>query len=176
MPIVIVMIAVAVLFGALGLAYERQKRDERRQWAESTGDDGNRSEACAILRYPLPGPFWPSLCRSSLWIVCAASTWPSTATASSFGLTGTMSKKRLGASNSWRNWRLSSLRPPTSASGRRPYRCYRWRRYGLYLSELTRQEHSVAMLMPEASLPSARRSSSRGTTLSLSVQGSTVLT
>ena len=57
MPIVIVMIAVAVLFGALGLAYERQKRDERRQWAESTGDDGNRSEACAILRYPLPGPF-----------------------------------------------------------------------------------------------------------------------
>lgn len=105
MPIVIVMIAVVVLFGALGLAYERQKRDERRQWAksrgfgftesdrdlgrqtgrlfkiggatardilripvragealyyelvwtESTGED-YWSEACAILRYPLPGP------------------------------------------------------------------------------------------------------------------------
>lgn len=37
MPIVIVMIALVVLFGALGLAYERQKRDERRQWAKSRG-------------------------------------------------------------------------------------------------------------------------------------------
>lgn len=105
MPIVIMMIVVAIFVGILGFAYERQKSDERRQWAENRGFDftesdrdlGRRTgrlfricgatardvlriptragealyyelvwtesygddrwtEACAILRYPLPGP------------------------------------------------------------------------------------------------------------------------
>ena len=105
MPIVIMVIVVVIFVGILGFAYERQKSDERRQWAENRGfdftesdrdlgrrtgrlfriggatardvlriptragealyyelvwtesyGDDRRTEACAILRYPLPGP------------------------------------------------------------------------------------------------------------------------
>ena len=53
MPIVIVMIALVVLFGALGLAYERQKRDERRQGRKApVRTIGRKRAPFCVIRFP----------------------------------------------------------------------------------------------------------------------------
>lgn len=44
MPVVIMVIVVAIFVGILGFAYERQKSDERRQWAENRGFDFTESD------------------------------------------------------------------------------------------------------------------------------------